>query len=453
MEKRAAIYIRVSTEGQRDEGYSIDAQTELLEAFCVSREIKARELYIDGGFTGSNIDRPAMTRLIADIQRGEISHVIVYKLDRLSRSQKDTLYLIEDVFNPAGVTFISMNENMDTSTPIGRAMLGIMSAFAQLERETIRERTRMGMQERVKNGYWPGGGRIPFGYDYDREKGILVPNGDAETVRRAYDLYLAGYSTDKIAEMLGLRYEHLALQILKRKTNAGYIVYNGVEYKGRHEPIISLETYEKTMAAMRARARRPVSGGGYLLTGLLVCGKCGAKMRYQKWGKTDCKIVCYSADKAKRHLIRDPNCENKRHSAWKIEDIVLEDLFSLSVKQDEKPEKKAESILEMLKSQEGAAKAKLRRLYDLYGDSGDEMLRDAITAQKKTLSALAARIRDEQDVEKKTEEIQKTKQEIGEIRESWQYLSMREKKKVVRSLVEKIVITDDVVDVYYTFET
>ena len=181
MEKRAAIYIRVSTEGQRDEGHSIDAQTELLEAFCKAHEIKQRELYIDGGFTGSNIERPAMLRLMEDIRRGEISHVLVYKLDRLSRSQKDTLYLIEDVFNPAGVTFISMNENMDTSTPIGRAMLGIMSAFAQLERETIRERTRMGMQERVKNGYWPGGGRIPFGYDYDRERGILVPNQDAET--------------------------------------------------------------------------------------------------------------------------------------------------------------------------------------------------------------------------------------------------------------------------------
>lgn len=450
MEKKAAIYIRVSTEGQREEGYSIDAQTELLEAFCVSREIKKRELYIDGGFTGSNIDRPAMMRLIEDIQHGEISHVIVYKLDRLSRSQKDTLYLIEDVFSPAGVTFISMNENMDTSTPIGRAMLGIMSAFAQLERETIRERTRMGMQERVKNGFWPGGGKIPFGYDYDREKGILVPNSDAETVRKAYDLYLAGYSTDKIAEMLGLRYEHLALQILKRKTNAGFIVYNGTEYKGRHQPIISLETYEKTMEAMRARARKPISGGGYLLTGLIVCGKCGAKMRYQKWGKTDCKIVCYSADKSKRHLIRDPNCDNKRHSAWEIEEIVLEDLFSLSVKQEKETTKKKETVLDILKNQEGAAKAKLRRLYDLYGDSGDEMLLDAITSQKKTLAALAERIRDEENVRKKAEEIQKTKKEIGEIREVWPYLSMREKKKVIRSCVEKIVITDDKVDVYYT---
>ena len=173
-------------------------------------------------------------------------------------------------------------------------------------------------------------------------------------------------------------------------------------------------------------------------------------MRYQKWGKTDCKIVCYSADKSKRHLIRDPNCDNKRHSAWDIEDIVLRDLFSLSVKQDTVPETKKETVLEMLLGQENAAKIKLRRLYDLYGDSGDAMLLETITAQKKTLGAIEKRIREEKNKQKKEEEIQETKKEIREIQAGWPYLSMREKKKIIRSCVEKIVITDDKVDVYYT---
>ena len=159
MEKTAALYIRVSTDAQYEEGYSVDAQKEMLTAFCKTKNIKNYKFYIDGGFTGSNIDRPEMVKLIDDVKNEKISHVVVYKLDRLSRSQKDTLYLIEDIFNPYGVDFISLNENMDTSTPIGRAMLGIMSAFAQLERETIRERTRMGMKERVKSGLWMGGGR------------------------------------------------------------------------------------------------------------------------------------------------------------------------------------------------------------------------------------------------------------------------------------------------------
>lgn len=447
--KWAAVYIRVSTEGQREEGYSIEAQTALLSAYCTAREIREYELYIDGGFTGSNLERPEMQRLCRDVREGHISHVLVYKLDRLSRSQKDTLYLIEDVFNPHGVTFISMNENMDTSTPIGRAMLGIMSAFAQLERETIRERTRMGMVERVKQGYWPGGGKIPFGYDYDREKGILVPNDDAQTVKNAYRLYLSGYSTDRIARMLGLRYEHLAMQILKRKTNAGYIVYNGKEYKGRHEAIISEETYEKAMEEMRQRARKPINGGQYLLTGLLVCGKCGGRMRYQKWGKKDVKIVCYSRDKSKRHLVKDPDCDNKRHDADEIEEIVLLDLFSISALPKKREEEASE--LTLLAKQENAIRMKLRRLYDLYGEGGDEMLIEAITAQKKALEAISGKRKEEEKIREEAAKNMETRKTVGKIQESWPYLSMEEKKKLIRSCVEKVVITDDTVDVYYTF--
>ena len=171
--KTAAIYIRVSTDSQAEEGYSIDAQKEQLSAYCVSKGIKKYEFYIDGGWSGSNIERPEMQRLIEDVNADKISHVIVYKLDRLSRSQKDTLYLIEDVFNPHGVDFVSLNESMDTSTPMGRLMLGILSAFAQLERENIRLRTRMGMKERVKSGLWMGGGRVPFGFTMIKTKACL----------------------------------------------------------------------------------------------------------------------------------------------------------------------------------------------------------------------------------------------------------------------------------------
>ena len=174
--KKTALYIRVSTDAQREEGYSIEAQKEMLKAFCVTKNIRNYEFYIDGGFSGSNLERPEMQRLIREVKEKKIDCVIVYKLDRLSRSQRDTLYLIEEVLNPNHVDFISMNESMDTSTPLGRLMLGILSAFAQLERENIKERTRMGMKERVKAGLWPGGGRIPFGYDYDSERGILTGN-------------------------------------------------------------------------------------------------------------------------------------------------------------------------------------------------------------------------------------------------------------------------------------
>ena len=149
--KKVAIYVRVSTDIQVD-GYSIDEQIERLEKYCQARDWIIYDKYIDPGFSGSNINRPAMLKMITDIRDNKIDLVLVYKLDRLSRSQKDTLYLIEEEFLPNSVDFISMTENFDTSTPFGKAMIGILSVFAQLERENIKTRLAMGHVGRAKAG-------------------------------------------------------------------------------------------------------------------------------------------------------------------------------------------------------------------------------------------------------------------------------------------------------------
>ncbi len=147
--KKAGLYCRVSTDIQM-EGYSIDAQKDFLKSYCKMHEIDNYEFYIDGGYSGSNINRPDMQRLIEDVEDHKIDIVVVFKLDRLSRSQKDTLYLIEEVFNPNDCGFVSIKENFDTNTPFGKAMVGILSVFAQLERETILERTRIGRKNEQK---------------------------------------------------------------------------------------------------------------------------------------------------------------------------------------------------------------------------------------------------------------------------------------------------------------
>ncbi len=452
--KKAAIYVRVSTDAQREEGYSIEAQSEMLAAYLVSKGIKDYEYYIDGGFSGSNIDRPALKRLIEDIKEKKISMVLVYKLDRLSRSQKDTLYLIEDVFNPNGVDFVSLNESMDTSTPLGRLMLGILSAFAQLERENIRERTRMGMKERVKSGLWPGGGRVPFGYDYDSEKGILVPNSDAETVRRIYDLYLEGYSPRRIAEITGLKYERLAIQILKRKSNAGFIVYNGEEYKGKHEPIVSLEKFNAAMENMRRRSGMKNTESAHLLTGLLECGVCGAKMRYQKWGKRGCKIVCYSRDKSKKHLVKDLACKNEPVWDFEIEDIILKDLFSARLKKSaelkaKNPEK---SVLGILEERKAALEKKLKKLYNLYSEGEDEILLSTISDVKKELDFALKQIDEEKLSKTEQKRLIDAKKKLDTLKETWEFMTLREKKNIIRSLIEKIVISPESVSIHYRFD-
>ncbi len=451
--KKAALYARVSTDAQREEGYSIDAQKEMLAAYCKTKMIERSEFYVDGGFSGSSVERPELQRMIADVEAGEIFCVVVYKLDRLSRSQKDTLYLIEDVFNPHGTGFVSLNENMDTSTPIGRAMLGIMSAFAQLERETIRERTRMGMRERVKSGLWMGGGKIPFGYDYDRQHGILVPNTDAEKVRQVYELYLRGYSFLRIASLLDFKYERMAEQILLRRTNTGIILYNGVEYAGKHEPIVSDEMYQAAVSFYKQRSKKGLTTACSLLAGLITCGLCGSKMRYQKWGKRGYKIYCYSQDSGKRHLAKGNGaCSNIKIWADELENIVIEDLFSVARERVEVVTEIDEIDIESaLQHQYEAVERRLKTLYNLYAESEDTTLFDTIKEYRSELAEIKHNLENETERENEADRNKETASEIIGIREAWDYMTVEEKQAILRRCIDKIIITGEKTDIYYNF--
>ena len=452
IQKTTAIYIRVSTDAQFEEGYSVEAQKEQLTAYCVSKGIKKYEYYIDGGWSGSNIDRPEMQRLINDVKEDKISQVIVYKLDRLSRSQKDTLYLIEDIFNPHEVDFVSLNESMDTSTPMGRLMLGILSAFAQLERENIRLRTRMGMKERVKSGLWMGGGTIPFGYDYDRSSGVLVPNEDAEKVRQIYKLYIEGKAPQEIANILGLKYDRLVYQILTRKSNYGVIEYNGEEYQGKHKPIISKETYDIAMKCMMDRKAVRANSSDHLLTGLIYCGKCGAKMRYQKWGMNGHKLVCYSQQKSKPYLIKDENCNQEKIWADEVEDIVTKSIFEFAsnYKPSETESIIQEDTVSLLIDQQKNLNKKLKRLYNIYSESSDDVLLETINDVKKQLSSTVKQI----DLETKNAIVMARRKErteaLNTVSDLWNSIDDKQKKVIMRKLINKITITDNNVHIDFS---
>ena len=138
------LYIRVSTTEQAMEGYSVAEQEKRLRQYAGAMGYKIYKVHIDAGFSGASLDRPAIREVIRDVQAGLVNKVIVWKLDRLSRSQKDVLIMLEDVFLANGCDFISMMESFDTTTAFGRAIVGILAAFSQLERENIKERTTMG---------------------------------------------------------------------------------------------------------------------------------------------------------------------------------------------------------------------------------------------------------------------------------------------------------------------
>lgn len=451
MNKITALYSRVSTNRQAEEGYSIEEQEESLIFQCKSRGIDNYKLYTDAGFSGGDLNRPQIQTLINDIQNGKIEKVMVKKLDRLSRSQKDTLYLLEDVFKTNGVTLISINDGLDTGIKngLGDLLIGILSSFAQYERETIKDRTRTGMRKRVEKGLWMGGGRTPLGYDYDIKKGILVPNSDANRVRKAYALYIEGLSPSRIASILRFSGERVVVQLLKRKSNCGYIVYNGIEYKGNHESIVSEEIYNKAMELMKSKSINRTSST-FLLTGLIYCGVCGAKMRYQKWGKNGYRIYCYSQQKSNEKLIKDKNCNNDRYYADEVESAVLNQIFSLSyscIKNqniNDKPK-----IKEVLNKQYLSVTNEIKILYKLYAKDENELLLESIEELKKEGNKILEEIKKEEEKNIVTKKIRSTKKLLKNLPDAWPHMTDKEKQTVVRQLVEKIVLNKGTVSVYF----
>ena len=386
-----ALYLRVSTDAQYEEGYSLEAQEQKLRQWCEVKDYHNCEIYQDGGWSGRNLERPQMKRMISDIMNRTVKRVVVYKLDRLSRSQKDTIFLLEEIFIPNGVEFYSINENFDTATPYGKAMIGILSVFAQLERENIRERTRMGMYERVKAGYWMGGGGTPFGYDYDPSQDILVPNEHADDVRNIYNLYLQGYSTTKLAKMFPVSGDRQITLILDRIAYTGKISYNGEIFQGRHQALIDDETWGAVQKERRKRSTKSVVSSQYLLSGFVYCGKCGAKMRYQKWGGDKVKLYCYSQQRSKPKLIKDPNCDNKRCDSAELERVVIEDLFYTTDKivadgnKLEEPKQSRAANVKTLRQKCSMLSAKIKRLYNLYAESDDDLLLETIRENQEEL--------------------------------------------------------------------
>ncbi len=190
---RCAIYTRKSTEeGLEQEFNSLMAQREAAEAYIASQRSQGwsvlPEVYDDGGFSGGSMDRPALRRLLDDIERGRIDCVVVYKVDRLSRSLLDFARIIA-VFDSRGVSFVSVTQQFNTSAPLGRLTLNILLSFAQFEREIIGERTRDKIQASRRKGQWTGG-FLPLGYDLDPVSHRLEVNeAEAERVREIFRLY------------------------------------------------------------------------------------------------------------------------------------------------------------------------------------------------------------------------------------------------------------------------
>lgn len=445
MKKMNVGYLRVSTENQTEK-YGLDLQKNKIIERAEKEGDKIDKWYIDGGYSGSTLDRPDIQRLLEDSKNGNIEKVYIYKLDRVSRDTIDTLVILYRTLPEYNVKIVSATEELSLDTPMDKMKIGIDALMGQYEREVISMRTKAGMLERVKSGLWMGGGRVPFGYYYDRNDGILHPKEDeAEKVRTMYRLYNDGYSCQKISNMLGMKGERIVIQILKRKSNIGYIEYKGNIYKGKHEAIVDEETFYKTQRFMEKRANNSYICNKFLLSGLCFCGKCGARMRYKKWANRHV-LECYSRDGYKEYMVKNPNCDNKRPDAKDVEKEVSDCFKRFAVNITGRHEKQY-SKKELIEKEMKSTIDKLKKLYELYATSESETLLEVIGKSEKRVKELR------RELDKETREKILTKPEriekIKKISDVWDKLDAKEQNKILKECIDKIVITDGNIDIYF----
>jgi len=257
---RCAVYTRKSSEERLDQEFnSLDAQREAREAYIASQKPEGWMLvpdrYDDGGVSGATLNRPALKRLLADIEAQRIDVVVVYKIDRLSRSLMDFSKLVE-VFDRNNVTFVSVTQSFNTTTSMGRLTLNILLSFAQFEREVIGERIRDKFAASRKKGMWMGG-FVPLGYDV-KDRKLVVNEAEAATVRRIFERFTKlGSVTELVREMRakGVRGKRGRLidkgyvyQLFRNRTYIGEAVHKGVSYPGEHKAIISKELWDRVYA-------------------------------------------------------------------------------------------------------------------------------------------------------------------------------------------------------------
>ena len=320
---------------------SLEAQREACEAFIVSQRAKGWTLvpdrYDDGGISGGTLERPALKRLLADIEAGKLDIILVYKIDRLSRSMLDFLKLVE-TFEGRDVTFVSITQSFDTRSPMGRLVLNVLLSFGQFEREVTGERIRDKVAASRKKGMWMGGW-TPLGYEVQDRK-LIIHDADAETVRGIFKRFLVLKSATLLARELVAkgatnRYGHLLdkgvlYKLLNNRVYVGEAVHKGTSYPGEHKGIIDRKLWDQVHTLMKASPRTRAAGARAqtpaILKGLLF-GPDGAAMSPTHTRKAG-KLYRYYISQSVMKRGTDA-CPIRQVPAAEIERIVIEQIRSL----------------------------------------------------------------------------------------------------------------------------
>ena len=478
---RCAIYTRKSTEeGLQQDFNSLDAQRESAEAYIASQRhegwVCLPTRYDDGGFTGGNLERPALQRLLADIDAGMIDCVIVYKVDRLSRSLMDFSRIMQ-TFDGHNVSFVSVTQAFNTTHSMGRLTLNILLSFAQFEREIISERTRDKIAAARRKGKWMGGHPL-LGYDVEHHPGgskLIVNDDEARRVRDIFELYLEKQSlirtvvelnargwttkhstTSKGHERGGQPFDKTVLfRLLSNVVYRGKVRYKDEVHAGEHEAIIDEDIWTRVQQMLRSNGR---TGGthvrnkyGALLKGLLYCKPCARAMMHTYTSKGNRRYryyLCYTAQKQGWHA-----CPSKSVPAEEIERFVVEQIRAVGKDQDvmamalDQARSQAMEETAALKSDARIAEREIGRIHGEIAKVATDAATNAHAASR--LAELHERLREaEQRLTELRDQAERarrgvvTKAEVDSALEAftpfWDALSPREQARVLQLLIQRV---------------
>ncbi|RKJ56835.1 recombinase family protein [bacterium 1XD42-1] len=466
---RTAIYIRVSTAEQAKEGFSIPAQIEKLKNYAIVNDWDIIDFYIDDGKSGKDIEgRPEVQRLIADVNSGKVNNVLVYKLDRLTRSVKNLIELIE-LFEENNCCFNSLTEKLDTSNAVGRMFIKIIGIFAEFERENLAERVAFGYEQKTREGNYTNCNGV-YGYDYIEGSGELVINEEEkQIILEIFEKYLNGYSMTQIVKDLiskgiptkrnGKWCQSTICSILTNPLYIGKIRYkvNGTssnfEADGKHTPFLDEEIFYRAQEIIKNRKRYqkkcyPKENTYFL--GSLFCAKCGAKMGTNQHkdpkSKTDTLYVNYYCYNSK-----NGNCDCHNISQNKVEAAFLDYMSQIEpfqpaphILEEKQVEEKCKELkeieYEITKVEKRIKEIKTLFLKDEISIEEYQNFRNALDEQLMLLRQKTLNLQPE-----KYEEIdyERVNQIIGNIKENWVQLSREEKKEFLFRFVSKIQIYSD----------
>ena len=480
---RCAIYTRKSHEEGLDQDFnSLDAQREACEAYVTSQKHDGwavlPDRYDDGGFSGGNTDRPALQRLLTDVESGRVDVVLCYKLDRLSRSLADFVRLLER-FEKHDVSFVSVTQRFDTKSSMGRLTLNVLLSFAEFERAVTAERIRDKVAAAKRKGKYTGGPPI-LGYDVDREAKRLVVNRDeADLVRLIFRRFLTLRSTMKVARELnrqghrttswttkkgtvrqGKPWHKMSVhRVLTNRKYVGEVTHRGNVYPGEHEAIVDRRIWDRVQALLatngHAHACETRRKTAALLKGVIRCGHCGRAMgttfttrrgkryryylcnRAEKHGRDACPVQSVAAGEVERVLV-----EQLRH-VFHTPEMVARTFRALQAKADEERCVRRRER-QNLETRAAELKRAIRRLATTEGDG---FLAEQLETLNEELAAVEGQLKSADDAPGKTKTDLPTEQEVADALRNvdplWGQLFPAEQERIVRLLVKEVVVNTE----------